>query len=268
MGGRRARCVLSRLAWIDGQSNHGAPAAAMALLKAFLIATRLIFLSSFLIVCWARGSLEASAVGEWSAQERPASYRELRYRGVVPQSSWITCGPAVLATYFTHYLGVETTEAEMIELLLQSRGMEARAWSVPVFFNVSMLDLREALHALGVPAAGYRVLVEDLVAYFERGGPPLILHVTRPQDHFLLAVGAVPVAQGGNARKLVVADPSYGRRLLSASELVRDFGFLGYVLVPVPPDPFFAQVKERQEAELAKELSWLRRLEAAGRWGP
>lgn len=187
---------------------------------------------------------------------RPRSYREMRYDGVVAQTDWSTCGPAVLATYATYYLGQETSEADMIRLILG--GGEA-AWpdALPNAFGTSMLQLRDALGDMGVPSVGYRVDVAELTAYFERGGPPLVLHVTRPAAHYVLAVGMV---DAGHRRLLFVADPSYGRRLIAPEELKPAFGFSGYVLVPVPPEPLLSQVRERQRHELARESLRVRRL--------
>lgn len=224
------------------------------------------FLAGGLVLCLAPLPVEASPFGGWNAvrpaAEEAASYRVLRYRGVVGQTSWSTCGPAVLATYFTYYAGRETTEAEMIRLILEEAD-KAGADSPAVRLEVSLLDLKDALQWMGVDAAGFRVGLDELAAYFERGGPPLILHVTAPRLHYLLAIGLVP----GKPRLLLAADPSFGQRVIGLHELVRDFGFLGYVLVPVPPDPMLRQVKARQAEELVKAGDRLRRLEAAGRWG-
>lgn len=187
--------------------------------------------------------------------ERPRSYREMRYEGVVGQTDWSTCGPAVLATYLTYYVGRKTTEAEMIRLTLGGEHPALVKGS-----GTSMLQLRDALVHMGVQAAGYQVGIGQLTAYFDRGGPPLILHVTRPEPHYVLAVGMV---ESGNRRLLFIADPSYGRRLVLPDELEMQFGFAGYVLVPIPPEPLLAKVVARQRDELAREQVRLQRLEAA-----
>jgi len=202
--------------------------------------------------------------GSGRVAARLKSYRALRYEGVVGQSSWHACGPAVLATYLTYYVGQETSEAEMIELITGAGSEGAPAGGAGA--GASLLDLKRALAAKGIAAAGYRVDAEALLAYFQRGGPPLILHVTRPQHHFLLAIGPVPGKRGG-AVELLVADPSYGRRLVRPEELESHWGFLGYVLVPVPLEPLLRRVQERQVAALAREGERLRFLQAVGRWG-
>lgn len=197
------------------------------------------------------GTMVSAAAGE-----RPRSYRERRYEGVVGQTDWSSCGPAVLATYFTSFVGRTVSEAEMIALTARRAGTEG------LFAGTSMLQLKDALIELGVPAFGYRVDVDELVAYFERGGPPLILHVTRPRLHYVLAVGVVRWA--GRAQ-LLMADPSYGRRAIAPAELAEQFGFSGVVLVPVPSEPLMNEVKGRQAAWIEREHRHLRRLEVAGR---
>lgn len=190
------------------------------------------------------------------ASERPRSYREIRFERVVGQTDWSTCGPAVLATYFTYYLGYAASEAEMIKLTSGDGPPDRDA--AP---GTSMLRLRDALVEMGLRALGYRVSLEELISYFDRGGPPLILHVTRPQPHYVLAVGNVGSAGG---HLLFIADPSYGRRLVIPRELEAELGFAGYVLVPIPPEPQLQLVAAKQQEELALERLRLRRLEAVG----
>ena len=85
--------------------------------------------------------------------------------------------------------------------------------------------------------------------------------MTRPQPHYVLAVGNVGSAGG---HLLFIADPSYGRRLVIPRELEAELGFAGYVLVPIPPEPQLQLVAAKQQEELALERLRLRRLEAVG----
>lgn len=190
------------------------------------------------------------------AEDRPRSYRERRYEGVVGQTDWSTCGPAALATYLTSFAGRATAEAEIVALTagLRREGIEVS--------GTSMLQLKEALEALGVPARGYRAGVDELAAYFERGGPPLILHVTRPRLHYVVAVGLV---KGAGGIYLALADPSYGRRVIPLQELAGRFGFLGNVLAPLPAEPILTHVKARQAEWIQQESRRWARLEAVRR---
>src|SRR5690606_18005657 len=87
-------------------------------------------------------------------------------------------------------------------------------------------------------------------AYFHQGGLPVILHVTRPEVHYVVAVGTV-------GDKVLLADPSFGRHLLSWHELAEEKGFSGVALVPVPG---------AEHAEQARQLQATALESAAARW--
>src|SRR5690625_6871678 len=94
--------------------------------------------------------------GSYMPQERLAgveSYRSLRYRGVIGQTTWYTCGPAALATLLTEYYATPATEAEMLTLAWESMersGADAEA-------GITMLALKEALLIKGHDSLGYKV---------------------------------------------------------------------------------------------------------------
>ena len=175
--------------------------------------------------------------GSEAKQVRP--YRVLRYQGVVAQTSWYTCGPATLATLLTRYYDDPSSEAEMLELsvkAMQGSGKDPTE-------GITMLALKRALEAKGVPSRGFRVTLEALEDYFREGGLPLVLHVTRPQLHYVLGVGMV-------GSQLLLADPSFGVRLLPLPALVMDKGFEGFVLVPIPDGARLAAAIKRQREAL------------------
>src|SRR5690606_12842736 len=143
-------------------------------------------------------------------------YRSLRYEGVIAQTGWHTCGPAAAATLLQHFFGVPATEADLLELAVE----EMAALGQDPHEGISALALVRALARYGLPVRGFRVEVSDLVAYFHQGGLPAILHVTVPESHFLVAVGAV-------GQQVLLADPSFGRYLLPWPELETGKGFSG-----------------------------------------
>ncbi|GIW29842.1 MAG: hypothetical protein KatS3mg071_0016 [Meiothermus sp.] len=59
---------------------------------------------------------------------------------------------------------------------------------------------------------------------------------------------AVGVVEG----QVMLADPSWGRRLLPLEELLSEKGFSGVVLVPLPEEPAAGLAKARQ----AQALEW------------
>jgi predicted double-glycine peptidase len=149
-----------------------------------------------------------------------ASYRSLRYDGLVGQSSWFSCGPAVLATLLANYLGFSGATEELILVqALELMGLEGELEDR----GVSALTLKQILQAHDLDARGYRITNEQLLQYLQDGGLPLIGHFTIPQNHYVLIVTYLD----GN---LVLADPSYGHRIVPAASFGARFGFEGTVL--------------------------------------
>ncbi|WP_245526779.1 hypothetical protein [Marinithermus hydrothermalis] len=80
----------------------------------------------------------------------------------------------------------------------------------------------------------------------------MIGHVTKPQLHFLMIAGIVDPPGGGPAQVLL-ADPSWGRRIVPLEALVTEKGFSGVILLAVPKTK--TQLKEAKALQ-AKELAW------------
>jgi hypothetical protein len=182
--------------------------------------------------------------------EQPAPYRELRYTGVVGQTTWYTCGPAAASTLLQEYYQVEASEEEITDFSLEFMGAEPQQFQVNgkdigVLEGVTALALQESLAHYGLPAQGYRLDLASLADYFDRGGLPVILHVTKPQLHYILAEAMV-------GDYLLIADPSWGRRLIKLGDLISDKGFSGVALVPVPNS---IQQRQAQQAQ-AQALQW------------
>lgn len=124
------------------------------------------------------------------ASSKPKTLSELRYAGTVPQTSWETCGAAALATLHRLF-GLEATEGEMLERALRhQQGLDG---------GLNALSLVRASGERGLPLGRYRMDLQGLQTYFARGGLPVILHVTRPELHWV--VGVV-LAEGFLARGL------------------------------------------------------------------
>ncbi|MCR4392515.1 MAG: cysteine peptidase family C39 domain-containing protein [Candidatus Acetothermia bacterium] len=172
---------------------------------------------------------------------QPLPYRDLRYTEVVGQADWYTCGPAAVATLLTYCYDIPTSEAEALELaegFMRAQGLEPGPER-----GINALALKQTLEAKGIPTKGYRVAPEALRDHFNRGGLPLIAHLTEPQKHFALVIGMV-------GDQIVVADPSWGRSIIPFSALVKERGYREVVLVPIPPAELAAQAKARQRETL------------------
>lgn len=166
------------------------------------------------------------------------SHRALRFEGVVGQTSWFTCGPAAVATLLSVYYGIEATEQAVLEAALSSdpAAIEEAAQ------GISLLALKRALERFALSSRAIRTTVNDLSAYFEAGGLPLIAHVNRPRRHYIVLIGRLDSG-------FLVADPSFGMRTMSREELISRKGFEGIVLAPLPgPDETERAAARQQEA--------------------
>jgi len=173
----------------------------------------------------------------------PTSLRDLRYERMIGQTTWYTCGPAAVATLLSLYFGLPVSEADALEVALAAMGEIAAVEES----GVTALALKAVLEGHGIQTRGYRVTLEALADYFQRGGLPVILHVTRPQLHYVLAEGLV-------AGQLVLADPSFGRRLMPLVAVEQEKGFSGIILVTLPaPDQ-----TDLASAEQRGTLAWAR----------
>ena len=106
----------------------------------------------------------------------------------------------------------------------------------------------------GYRVRAYRVNLEQLADYFRRGGLPVVGHVTKPELHFLVIAGIVDPPQGGPPQVLLAA-PSWGRRIVPLEALVTEKGFSGVILLAIPKTK--TQLKEAKALQ-ARELTWAR----------
>lgn len=206
----------------------------------------LIFRPTLLIIILAASLLHPKTLAEGLQK----AYRPLRYTHVVGQTDWYTCGAAATATLLTYYYGDPATEGEILEVAIKET---ERSGKDPLK-GLTALSLKRALEQRGYAVKAYRVNLEQLADYFRRGGLPVVGHVTRPQIHFLVIVGIVDPPQGGPPQVLL-ADPSWGRRIVSLEALVTEKGFSGVILLAIPRTK--AQLKEAKALQ-AKELAWAR----------
>ena len=109
--------------------------------------------------------------------------------------------------------------------------------------GVTALALRQALGEKSIQTRGMRLTLASLADYFRKGGLPVVLHVTKPQMHYVLAVGMV-------GDWVILADPSWGRRIQPLRALVNEQGFSGVTLVPLPPENLISTAKEQQSETL------------------
>jgi predicted double-glycine peptidase len=163
----------------------------------------------------------------------PQSWQETRYTYVVHQNVWWSCGAAAVATLLEQYYGVPVQEEDILDGIMRRESLRSQAG------GLSMLSLQEALSSFGVNAKAFQISIRNLADYFNRGGLPIIVHFARPRPHFVVAVALINGI-------LAVADPSFGERLLTLSELESTKGFAGYILVPLPNSAQFSSATKNQ----------------------
>jgi hypothetical protein len=74
---------------------------------------------------------------------------------------------------------------------------------------------------------------------------PVIIHLTKPEKHFEVVVGMI-------GEQIVIADPSWGRSVTPLTLLVKQRGYDGVVLVPIPSSDLAHQAAVRQ----GEALGW------------
>lgn len=182
------------------------------------------------------------------------SFRDLKYRGTVAQTTDYSCGAAALACLLQMYYGIQATELEVLELA--ERQMLARGAEPEHAHGLTAYDLRAASEALGLATAGYKLTLAQLEDYFQRGGLPLIAHVTQPQNHYVVVVGVA-------TDHILLADPAWGRYIAPLQELVDSRAMSGVFLVPLPASEVEAlHAQGTQEAALAWMCGRLSQLRA------
>lgn len=181
-----------------------------------------------------------------------ATFRDARYDGVVQQTDWSTCGPAAVATLLSYYYGLAVGEDDALRVSLAV----TEALGLHPTGGISALALVRTMDAFGVETVGYQLTVEAVADYFRRGGLPVILHVTRPQDHYVVAVGMV----GDYA---LIADPSWGRRIEQWTQFASDKNFSGVTLVPLPTEEQAQHVAGTQRQAVAGMVDTLIHLASA-----
>ena len=179
-----------------------------------------------------------TVAGATLAARTPLSYLDLRYTNVIEQSNEYTCGAAAVGTLLTYFYGIPTSETDILNVIYES--MHARGEEPKQGQGLTAYDLKEALKAKGITSKGFLVKPAALQDYFSRGGLPVIIHLTKPEKHFEVAAGMI---EG----QIVIADPSWGRSVTPLNLLVKQRGYDGIVLVPIPASEIADQVAVQQQ---------------------
>lgn len=136
------------------------------------------------------------------------SFRDQRFRYVVPQQLDFSCGAAALATLFQYYYDDPVGEGEIIAEML-SRGDADRIRSE----GFSLLDMKRFAQSRGYETKGFRLeagVLERLAI------PTVALVETRGYAHFV-------VLKGARAGDVYLADPAFGQRRVPVEEFEQEW---------------------------------------------
>ncbi len=165
------------------------------------------------------------------------SYRSLRYQQTIGQTDIYTCGAAAIATLFTHFYKQPVGELEVLEI---AEKVMAASGKKPQESGLNALSLKQALISKSIDADVEEGTLEQLKTYFERGGLPIVIHVTIPQPHYILAVGILE-------DWLIVSDPTLGRGMFPLENLNTQKGFSGFVIMARPSEEVIQVAKQQQQ---------------------
>jgi predicted double-glycine peptidase len=144
--------------------------------------------------------------------------KELRDQYVVKQERDYSCGSAALATLLIHYYGDDTSEKELLELLLAPLSQEEKVKKSQRGF--SLLDLKRVAVAKGYRAAGFRLTIQDLA------------RLTAPVMAFVEPLGYkhFAVVRGVDRGRVFLADPARGNLRMGVSQFLQEWSGIVFVL--------------------------------------
>lgn len=176
------------------------------------------------------------------AAEDVATLHDLKVEGTVPQTTDSSCGAAAVSCLLDLYYGVPASEGMVLEWVEES--VAARGEPPGKEHGLTALDLKKVSEALGLPMVGYRVDLTGLEDFFDRGGLPILVHVTAPRRHYLALIALA----GGYA---LVADPAWGRCIVPTIDLAEHREMSGVILVPLPDGNQASHARAAQTAAIA-----------------
>ncbi len=136
------------------------------------------------------------------------TFRQQRFRDVVPQRLDYSCGAAALATLLRFYYEDPVEETEIIVEMLQSGDADRIRRE-----GFALLDLKHFAEKRGYQTRGFRIgpgVLERLAI------PAITLLETRGYKHFVVLKGV----RGGMA---YLADPALGQRRMSKDEFLEEW---------------------------------------------
>jgi predicted double-glycine peptidase len=147
-------------------------------------------------------SLTGAGTSVQSVRMEP--YSELKYRNIVRQAYDYSCGSAALVTILNHYIGVNVSEQQAMEGMLE-RGEKEKIIERRGF---SLLDMKRYVASLGVTSGGFRAEIKDLKTLDH---PAIVPIDYAGFKHFV-------VFRGIRDGRVFIADPAAGNIVFNIEE--------------------------------------------------
>ena len=151
-------------------------------------------------------------------------YQYYKYKHIVHQAFDYSCGSAALTTILQYHLGLNVTEKDAMEGMLEHGEKE----KIIARRGFSLLDMKRYVATLGSDSGGFRATMEDL----QKLGQPAIVPIDYAGfKHFV-------VVKGIRNDRVFIADPSAGNIAFSVGEFAKlwDKGTL-FVIYPSKTRP-------------------------------
>ena len=162
-------------------------------------------------------------MGGISVHKRVKSFKDLKFTNMIRQTRDYSCGAASIATILTYYIGRETSEEEVLNVIL-SNADDLKAERVKEK-GLSLLDLKTYGESLGYKVNGYKL--PDYHDITKLRIPAIVLIDHRGLSHFVVVKGAI-------GQDVFIADPARGNTKISLEEFGRMWGNI--LLVLTKPD--------------------------------
>jgi len=167
----------------------------------------------------------------------PAPESKADTRNLITQSTPSDCGPAALATLLAFYLGIPTSESEMVDLTQSDprRG-------------TTFLQLQQAAELKGCEADSFRMTYDTLRRQMKEFPSPVLVRLLGPEPHFAVVLEA-------GEKEVCLADPAHGNIILSRGAFLQRWLIRGapqgFVFIAIAPDEF---VNRDLQARVVREL--------------
>jgi hypothetical protein len=128
------------------------------------------------------------------------SFRAQKFEQVVPQHYDFSCGAAALATLLKYHYDINVTEQKVLDSMFAVGNQDKIRKQ-----GFSLLDMKNYLHTIGLPADGYKVSIKSISKV---GVPGIVLINANGYMHFV-------VVKGISDKHVLLGDPALGMRKVS-----------------------------------------------------